>query len=245
MKIRNPLLIKFAGWCLARIFRLIAKTIRYQVISAVPGTNPAEPDTPDYYLYAMWHDEVLIPITCRVTIKKFAAGNRMSALVSRHQDGSILTEFMNQFAIEAIRGSSSRGGAAAIRKMLETADSTHVVITPDGPRGPRHEVKQGIVYVASQTGLAVCPVANAITRYWDLKGSWTNQIVPKPFSKAYLLIGKPIPIPAEVTRDQIAEYQTLIEQEMNKLQLLCPRFISGELTEFPPLDEDARRSVAA
>jgi lysophospholipid acyltransferase (LPLAT)-like uncharacterized protein len=245
VKIRNPWLIKFCAWCLGKTFRLIAKTIRYRVISAVPGTNPADPDTPDYYLYAMWHDEVLIPITCRATIKRFAAGNRMSALVSRHQDGSILTEFMNQFEVEAIRGSSSRGGAAAIHKLLKTANSTHVVITPDGPRGPRHEVKQGIVYVASQTGLAVCPVANAITRSWDLKGSWTNQIVPQPFSNAYLLIGKPIPIPADLTRAQISEYQALIEREMHKLQELSPRFTSGELTELPPVEESDSHSFAA
>lgn len=245
MKIRNPLLIKFTAWCLAKTFRLIAKTIRYRVISAVPGTNPAEPDTPHYYLYAMWHDEVLIPITCRATIKKFGTGNRMSALVSRHQDGSILTEFMSQFTVHAIRGSSSRGGAAAIRQLLDSADKTHVVITPDGPRGPRHEVKQGIVYVASQTGMAVCPVANTMTRYWDLKGSWTNQIIPKPFSKAYLLIGKPIHIPSDLTRTQISEYQNMIEQEMDKLQLLCPRFTSGELTELPPVIDVDQRSSAA
>jgi lysophospholipid acyltransferase (LPLAT)-like uncharacterized protein len=245
VKIRNPRMIKLLAWCLAKTFRLVARTIRYRVIETVPGTNPAEPETSRFNLYAMWHDEVLIPITCRVKIKKFAAGNRMGALVSRHQDGSILTEFMRQFAIEAVRGSSSRGGAAAIRQMLDSAASRHLTITPDGPRGPRHEIKQGIVFLASQTGMPICPVSNSVTRCWNLQGSWTNQMIPKPFTTAYLLIGAPIHVPPDLTREQIAEYQRRIEQEMARLEALAPRFLTGELTELPPPDEGKSPAIAA
>ena len=242
MKIRSQFLIKFAAWGLARLLRMISATVRYQMVESIPRSNPNDPECEINGIYAIWHDEVLMPITARTKIKRHTANNRISALVSRHQDGSILTEFMKHFAIEAIRGSSSKGGASAIRQLLGSSEKSHIVITPDGPRGPRHRAKQGIIYVASQTGMPLLVNVSAVSRCWNLKGNWTNLIVPKPFAKAWLLISEPMYVPPDLTREQIEEYQHKLDAEFERLTALAKRFLSGELTEMPLEERTATES---
>lgn len=237
VKIRSPRLTRCLAWCLAKSFRLIARTIQFRVIETCPGTNLISRECKENYLYALWHDQTLLPITARVKLPPMGEYIPAKTLVSQHQDGSWLTEFMKHFHLGAIRGSSSRGGAAALKKMLTAAEKCHMIITPDGPRGPRHKVKPGIVYLASQTGLPILVNANAVDRYWDIQGSWTNQIVPKPFSKAYLLVGSPIKVPAEISREQMDDIQAQIETELARLQVLADQFARREITELPSTEQ--------
>lgn len=233
MKIRSPRLTRLLAWCLGKSFRLFAHTIHYQLVEQSPGVDPISPDCQTPCLYALWHDQTLMPITYRIGISKHDEIIPTNALVSKHQDGSVLTEIMKLFHLGAIRGSSSKGGAAAVRKLMETSKQGHIVITPDGPRGPRHKVKPGIVYLASSTGMPIVVNANAVTRYWDIQGSWTNQIVPKPFSKVFLLTGDPIYIPEDLSREEMEQYQSFVEAELERLQILADQFARGEITELP------------
>lgn len=234
MRIKSPWLIRLITWCLAKTLRTIARTCKYQVFLEQPGTNPADPDCPEHYIYAVWHDAVLPPVSTRTFIKRWTDGNRIAALVSQHADGSYLVEFMKNFRIDAVRGSSTRGGAQALKRLQESLAHSHVWITPDGPRGPRREVKPGIVYLASQTGLPIVINVSAMTRYWDIQGSWTNQTVPKPFSTIYCLLSKPITVPPEITREQLREYQRLLESEFARMESLAQQLAAGEITELPP-----------
>lgn len=236
MKIRSARITNLLAWCLGKTFRLIARTVRYRIIEECSGINPAADVCNSNYIYAIWHDQAMIPITCRVTIPAGSKSLPAMALVSRHQDGSWLTGFMKQFTVGAIRGSSSRGGAAALRQLFERSQESHIFITPDGPRGPRHKVKQGIVYLASQTGIPIVVNANSITRCWNIKGNWTNQIVPKPFASAYILMGKPIFVPRDLSREDLQHYQQLIEEEFERLQAAADQFARGEITEWPQTD---------
>lgn len=245
MKIRSSRVTNILAWCLGKAFRLIARTIRYHIIEECPGINPAKAVCNSNYIYALWHDQAMIPITCRVSIRPGSEAYPAMALVSRHQDGTWLTGFMKQFTVGAIRGSSSRGGAAALRKLLETSVQSHIFITPDGPRGPRHKVKQGIVYLASQTGIPIVVNANSITRCWNVEGSWTNQIIPKPFARAYILMGKPIEVPPDISREDLERYQSLIESEFERLQTIANQLARGEITEWPqPEPDDEKPSLS-
>lgn len=248
MKIRSLTTTKLLAWGMANVARLIARTVRYRILEECPGINPAAATSNRNYLYAIWHDQAMIPITYRVNVRAGSEAYPAMALVSRHQDGSWLTMFMKQFRVGAIRGSSSRGGAAALRQLFETSQQCHIFITPDGPRGPRHEVKQGIVYLASQTGIPIVVNANATTRCWDIEGNWTNQIVPKPFSKSFILLGKPIEVPPDLSREDLERYQRLVESEFKRLQSLADQFARGEISELPesePADAQGPISQAA
>ena len=121
--------------------------------------------------------------------------------------------------MSTIRGSTNHIGPGAMRQLMRTVEDKHLVITPDGPRGPRRRVTMGIAYLASRTGHAVIPTAFSCVRCWKIRGSWTDLIVPKPFTKVFLLGGKPIRIPSNLGSDQLQQYVDRIQAEMDRLNL--------------------------
>jgi hypothetical protein len=149
-------------------------------------------------------------------------------LVSRHQDGAYLAEFMRYCRIRSVRGSTARGGDQALRELLHVGDDWNIFITPDGPRGPHHEIKPGLVYLASRTGKPIIPAVSHCENAWHVQGSWTGLVVPKPFSRCTYLLGAPLSIPADLSRDQIALHMSRVQAEMNRLEEKLARIIRGE-----------------
>src|SRR5205085_7470042 len=126
LKIRSRLLTQILGWLLAQPFRLLAYTLKYHFYFEAPGTNPLDPECPQPYLYSAWHESILIPILVRRDIRRTTPGNSIAALVSQHQDGSYIVETMRHFTIGAIRGSTTRGGVAALRQIFQEAPRRHI-----------------------------------------------------------------------------------------------------------------------
>lgn len=233
MKIRSRYLTAFVGWSVALVFRLLARTLRYQRHYEVPQTNPAG-ETERRYIYSLWHDSILIPLALAALGKP-----KIAALVSRHQDGSYLAEFMRYCNVRSIRGSSSKGGAQALRELLAEGDDFHIFITPDGPRGPHHELKEGIVFLASHTGRPIIPIVTVYPQAWYIRGSWTGLWVPKPFSRCYYLLGVPIVIPPNLSREQLAEQRQRVQAETDRLEAKLARIARGE----PEPAADLRRAA--
>lgn len=189
--------------------KAIFKTLNMQVELDDPESTPYLPDG-RRNVFCIWHDSMIYA-------SYGGKHNRITALVSQHRDGGTLVGVLNRINIKAVRGSSSRGGARAVTKLLKETENQHIVITPDGPRGPARVVKDGIVYVAAKTQKPVVVSGFAASSYWRIKGSWTDQIVPKPFSTVHLMAGKPIYVPEDVDRDGIEEYRQLIQTEMDDI----------------------------
>jgi len=213
LKIRHPLLTKGAGWLAAATLKTLFNTLRLDVRHEDPSVDPRSPDSPPG-LYSLWHDSILVPLASKYRSK----ATHVSALASRHQDGAYLVEFMKHLQIHSIRGSTSHGGIQALRQLIREADHNHIFITPDGPRGPQRKLKDGIIFLASQTGLPVVPSASRCINGWCLRGSWTNLYVPKPFSRCVLLVGKPIPVPANLTKAELEPYRKRVQAEMDRLE---------------------------
>lgn len=173
------------------------------------------------FLYCIWHDQILFTLFCGKTVK-------MAGLVSKHSDGSLLADALVALEILPVRGSTSRGGTQALRNLIVTAKDYHIAITPDGPRGPRHQMKSGIVFLASQTGRTIVPVAQACKNCWRIKGSWTDMIVPKPFGKICAIVGEPIPVPANLDRAGINRYTQLLQDRMEELETQANEFALTE-----------------
>jgi lysophospholipid acyltransferase (LPLAT)-like uncharacterized protein len=214
MKVRSA----FGNWLLAGTIvffsRLLFRTLRIRVVAADPTTSPYLTDTTESFIYCVWHDSVAFPM--------FAGKHvRTVALVSKHQDGSCLASGLQMLNMGLVRGSSSRDGANAMREMLRLPAGKHVVVTPDGPRGPRRRIKQGLIFLASHSGRSVVPTAFAATRSWALRGSWTNLIIPKPFSTAFALTGKPIAVPSGLDREGLKLFEAKVQDEMDRLAQLA------------------------
>jgi len=231
MKIRSRRLTLFLAWIAAGLLRFLYWTCRKQLVMDDEALNPYSETGDQRYLYSIWHDQLLMTIFSGRSINN-------SGLVSRHQDGSYLADAMKIVGITPIRGSHNHGGAEAMRQMLETAKDYHICITPDGPRGPRREIKDGILFLASRSGRGIVPVAMSCKSCWNIQGSWTDMMIPKPFTKIYARVGQPIYIPAGVSREELGEYREAVAARMTQMELEVEQLRQGTFDpasiETPP-----------
>lgn len=140
------------------------------------------------FIYAFWHQrQVLFTWTHR--------DDPADVLVSRSKDGELIARTMELSRIGACRGSSSRGGAAAARELMESVSAGRDIgITPDGPKGPARQVKEGAVFLAQKLGIPILPLTNAMTHRLELARAWDRFHVPLPCGRAVLVYGEPIPV---------------------------------------------------
>lgn len=114
-------------------------------------------------IYCFWHDRLLM-------MPLVALGQKASVLISQHRDGEYISQIISWFGFKTIRGSSTRGGSLALRKMArEMRSGWHGAITPDGPRGPRYVAKEGAILLASLTGSPLIPLAFSSSKKKDFQ----------------------------------------------------------------------------
>ena len=108
-------------------------------------------------IIAFWHgQQLMMPLAYR--------GRRARILISRHRDGELIYQVVKRFGFEAIRGSTTRGGEGALRQLIRSGrQGVDLVVTPDGPKGPRHVVQPGVVALARATGAQ--PIVPLIAAY--------------------------------------------------------------------------------
>lgn len=240
MNLRSRWLTQLLAFALVAMLRCLFGTCRVRAVEFEPGTTPyvhRQADQPERFLYCIWHDILVMAIFS-------GRPQQMSALVSRHQDGSYLADAMQVLGITPIRGSSKRGGTQALKQCLEAARLYHVSVTPDGPRGPRHKLKDGIVFMASVTGRRIVPVAAACKRYWRIQGSWTDMLIPCPFTRVLIKTGEPVSIPEGISREEMQVWIAELESRMAILtreveQEMHPEKFSREQA-VPPEGESRR-----
>jgi lysophospholipid acyltransferase (LPLAT)-like uncharacterized protein len=226
MKIRDPRMIAIAGWVGSRLVHALASTLRmdYRSLGRVPVDPFAAPRS-GHFIYALWHENFLIPIS------RF--GNpRIAALVSSHADGQILGSLIRSSGMHVIRGSTSRGGVAAVRQLLrDHLDYQHLAVTPDGPRGPRRRVQPGIIYLASRTGMQIVPVGVGFQNPWRVN-SWDTLAVPRPFSRVRCLFGEPLRIPPDVRLDALSASLEHVQDELDRITRTAEEW--AEHGDLPP-----------
>jgi lysophospholipid acyltransferase (LPLAT)-like uncharacterized protein len=168
-------------------------------------------------------------------------------LISEHADGELIAQVCKHLGLGVARGSTTRHGAEGLLEMIRSAAGRHLAITPDGPRGPRRCVQQGVVYLAALTGLPVAPVGFAYGRCWRA-GSWDRFAVPRPFTTGYTVTAEPIKVPLKTvrTREGLETYRQRIETALLDVTTRAERWAETGLS--PPSAEpvvDATRSMAA
>lgn len=181
--------------------RLLRATVRVRHIHAERLQN-----TPQYIL-AFWHEVILMSLFCKWRVPT-------TVMISRSKDGEIVAGVVERFGVETARGSSNKGGSVALREILREAhEGRNIAFTPDGPKGPRRIVKEGVVYAAKITGLPIVPFHFTAKSKKRLR-SWDQMILPRPFTRGVFTYGEPIIVPRD---GDVEEWRLIIEKEMNDL----------------------------
>lgn len=141
-------------------------------------------------IYALMHGHLLLPA---FRLRRSGA----VVMVSRHRDGELIAQAVERIGFATVRGSSSRGGPAAVRDLMRSHGDRPWVVTPDGPKGPRGSVKQGLIRLAQETCRPIQPMAGAASRA-KVFASWDRFVLPWPFARIVVCFGDPIAVPADL-----------------------------------------------
>ncbi|MDR3765398.1 MAG: lysophospholipid acyltransferase family protein [Acidobacteriota bacterium] len=171
------------------LISLIGRTLRYEV-SSEEGGVPAGEYPPDFVIGPFWH-RCVIPATW------YFRKRGIAVMTSQSYDGEYIARIIERFGFIAVRGSSSRGGSAALRGMNRALEEGHIAaFTIDGPRGPRYVAKFGPVALAKSSMAPILCFYLAVERPWILR-SWDRMMIPRPFSKVHLRWARQIRLPQD------------------------------------------------
>lgn len=174
-------------------------------------------DTGKPFIPCYWHQQHVFCAWYLLKLQK--KGLKLGFLISPSRDGDIPAKIIQSWGARAIRGSSNRTGARAIRDLYQIVvkEGVSPVNTSDGPTGPIYKFKPGAIMLAQLTQSPVLPMAYVARRYWEL-GSWDRFWIPKPFTRIVIAIGEPRYVDKTATPDAQAEIANEMEQKLISLQ---------------------------
>ncbi len=204
---RDRLLVAAAGWAIAATLRVLYATLRVRCLD--PHGVLAAHARGERVVWATWHDGiVLLPLMVVRVHPRF----RPRVVLSWHRDAEIAAQAVRRFGVAVTRGSETRGWMGAVRGLLEAhARGEDLVVVPDGPRGPRHEAKAGVVQLARATRLPVVAIGIAAAPARRLR-TWERLLVPRPFARVALVLGAPIRVGRGDASGALAAVQAALEK---------------------------------
>lgn len=161
-------------------------------------------------IVAFWHDRLLV-------MPLFVRGIPVCALASQHRDGEIATRALAAWGVHIVRGSATRGAVGGFLRLVHAFRSGYnLAVAPDGPRGPRHSAKPGVIHLAKATGAPIFPVSYAASRFVRM-GSWDRLMIPLPFARVTLVIGDPLDVPRRAEETELEEQRRVLESRLAEL----------------------------
>jgi lysophospholipid acyltransferase (LPLAT)-like uncharacterized protein len=210
MRIKSPLLHKIGGLAATETVRAWMGTLDSKVAYYGPAIDPIDPECRGQKIYIFWHEYILLPLYLR-------GHCNLTMLLSRHTDAEILSHVAYYQGFDFVRGSTNRGGVTAIRELLRKSRRMHLTITPDGPRGPRRQLAPGSIFLASKLGLPLVVMGYGYDRPWRVRRAWDRFAIPRPFSRARLVVSDEVFVPPNLDRDGIEHFRVRIEALLNRL----------------------------
>lgn len=213
----RPTALQHVGaWLVYSLIRAVTLTLRFRLEdrSGYFSSAPAGP-----LIYTVWHNRLAL---CLVIYQRYGLARNptagLAAMVSASKDGGFLAGILECFGVQPVRGSTSRRGRQALLELTTWAErGRDLAITPDGPRGPRYVVQDGVMSLAQVTGRPILPAAYNLRWKIQLK-SWDRFQVPLPFSRCDVILEKPVRVPRDATD---AEREQLRQQLEQTLRSMC------------------------
>jgi lysophospholipid acyltransferase (LPLAT)-like uncharacterized protein len=188
---------RVGAWFVFLFMRTLTATLRYRWSDNSGYFGSVAPGP---VIYCVWHNRLGLSMTAYYSYaakRNPTAG--LAAMASASKDGGFLAAILECFRVQPVRGSSSRRGPQALLELTSWAErGWDLAITPDGPRGPRYKVQEGVIYLAQVTGLPIIPFSCRIARKIIVR-SWDRFQIPLPFSRCEMYLGKAVIVPREAS----------------------------------------------
>lgn len=189
-------MIQIADLCFYSLIVLIGSTTRFQIEDIEHHDRILREGK--FPIYAAWHDRIFLGAYV-------LRGQGLVFITSQSLDGEYISRFLQRLGFGVIRGSSTRGGAKAMVEMIRVMKQNKTMgFTIDGPRGPRYVVKPGAALLAKKTGNPILPFIIEPAKYIAI-GSWDRLQMPRPWSKAKIIYGKPIYVAPDAGDEELAQ----------------------------------------
>lgn len=200
--------VSFGIWLVGTF---LGKTWRPQ-ITTINGINPLI-DPGKGNIYTIWHSNIL-------ALAYIFRKSNISAMVSSSKDGKRAAAIAAKWNYNIVYGSSSRRGFSAYRQCQKLLKANgNIVITPDGPKGPKEIVKEGVAHLSFLSKSPVIPLSAEPKRFWRLK-SWDRMIIPKPFSRIKISVGEIInPTEYNKSEEGIEMLRRRIEENLHAITM--------------------------
>jgi lysophospholipid acyltransferase (LPLAT)-like uncharacterized protein len=206
----------------AAAVRALGSTLRLTE-TGVPAVEPLwaarEP-----IIYTVWHGRILMIPWLSARLSRTRGARRARVLASRSRDGELVARYLGRFGLPVVRGSSSRGGAQALRALAGAVRAGEdVAVVPDGPRGPREHLQAGVVVLAATTGAPVVPLGFAARPARRL-ASWDRLLVPWPFARAAVVFGAAVRVARDADRETT---RASLEAALREATATADRLVGG------------------
>jgi lysophospholipid acyltransferase (LPLAT)-like uncharacterized protein len=204
-RIKISLISRLGYW----VIRIVGSTLRWEVrdwqnLDAVHKAGKS-------LILAFWHGRIFMA-------SYYFRRRQIVVMISHNRDGEYIARVIRRLGYGVARGSSTRGSHGATSEILRALRKNRDVgFAMDGPRGPRYVAKPGAAYVALKTGNPVVPFSISVEKKWVMR-SWDGFIVPRPFSRALVLIGTPIYVHANATEEEMRSIESLIQSSLDELR---------------------------
>lgn len=208
-----------AGWLVAAYMTLVKYTTRWEIERA----DQVQPiiEGGKGVIALVWHSRFMM-----LTSAWKKDYQLPYVLISRSRDGAIVANASHVLGLKTIRGSAkkaakgdmtakAKGGAKASMDIVTALENNGcIVVTPDGPRGPRQHLGDGPIRLARLTGAPLMPCTFAVRNRKQLN-TWDKLVLPLPFGKGKIIWGTPVTVPADADERKVEHIRERIESEMN------------------------------
>jgi lysophospholipid acyltransferase (LPLAT)-like uncharacterized protein len=187
---------------------------------------------------ATWHRNALFLVW-------YFRRQRPMIMISPSRDGDLLAGFAARLGIVPVRGSSSRGGQAALQAMqrfLESSGGGKAATVLDGPRGPRLVAKKGMIVLAKETGIPLLPIAMSAAPAWTLMKTWDRTLIPLPFSRVVVMYREPWEVPPDLDEAGLEAMRREVETVLNRMRREADTLAGYRDPDAPAAPGPERRS---
>jgi len=205
------LLVPIIGWAVWAVIRILGPTIRFEVLGGEKAGRDYRPDLPPN-VYAFWH-------RCIIAGAWYFRNRNGVLMNTTNFDGQWTRRVIERLGYGTAQGSSTRGGLRGLAVMAQRIEEgVDAGFTIDGPRGPRYVAKPGPVMLARRAGRPIILFHVGLERAWTLEKTWDLMQIPKPYTRAILIIAPPLDVQTDIDRDGLEKKHREMQKILERLR---------------------------